>query len=214
MPRGRDTWQRAAPQGSGASVAGADRGGDGGDSSDGDDDGESLTDEDTVRWVVLGIVAVVALIVIGAVASSMGRRRQQEQSRHAGERRVAQERIGRVVGGADWVHDQVALEVLGTTADPQRLRMNWDDARRRIHDLSSEATTLAVNSDPDTELALRNLSRTLGALAGAIDTNVQLRVSAAPDDAAAQEALRASNLAVESRRTDLQAAIAPLRQRR
>ena len=83
---------------------------------------------------------------------------------------------------------------------------------RRIYDLGSEATALAVNSDPATESALRDLGRTLGSLVGAIDTNVGLRVSADPTDASAREALTASNHAVQARRAELAAVLVPLQQ--
>ncbi len=182
---------------------------------DGEDEGDEdnpLTDPDTIRWVIIGIVAIVALLVIGGVASSLGRRNDQVQDRRDQQRLVRHERLSRIVGGGQWVHDQVSLEMLNPSVDAARLQLNWQDSRRRIYDLGSEATALAVNSDPQTSLALRDLSRTLGSLVGAIDTNVGLRSTSDPEDASARNALVASNNAVQARRAELEAALLPLRQ--
>ena len=191
-----------------ADGAGADAADDG---DEADDDG-SGDDSDVIQWVIIGIVAIVALLVIGAVASSLGRRNDQAQDRRDQQRLARHERLSRIVGGGQWVHDQVSLEMLNPSVDPERLQQNWQDMRRRIYDLGSEAAALAVDSDPQTASSLRDLSRTLGSVVGAIDTNVGLRSTSDQNDPGAQNALAASNDAVQARRAELAAVLTSLQQ--
>ena len=98
----------------------------------------------------------------------------------------------------------------GAGLSPERLRVGWEDTRRRMIDLSGQCGALAVGADRATGLDLQRLGQALDGLTGALDTNVALRLRAATDPSTA-EALRASNAAVDARRSDLGTAIAGVR---
>jgi len=167
---------------------------------DGDDSG--------VDWGLIALIAGIAAVVIlliALVAGAAGRR-----SRARG---LLDRRIGHVVGGAEWVHDQASLDLMGATQSPERLRAAWADTRRRINDLGAEATAIAVDAD-DEDLArqLRNLSHALGLLAGSLDTSVGLRVQGG-DGPGTRAAVEESLATVNDRRHELRSAILPLASR-
>ena len=170
---------------------------------------EAEEEEDSdVNWaLILTIVAivVVAALVFGLIAAAARRR---SQAKGALDRRIAH-----LVGGAEWIHDQASLDLVGGTYTPERLRGAWEDTRHRMNDLGAEATALAVDAhDMQLQQELRVLSHSLGLLAGALDTSVGLRLQDAPD-ASTYMAASASAEAVNQRRHDLMVAIIPLSHR-
>lgn len=184
-----------------------DGGGDGGDGAD-DGAGDETDDGDSTTWVLAVVVGVGAVVVLALVGSALGRSSSRRRAVHDAER----QQLRHVLGGATWVHDQASIEIIGGGGQsPERLRMGWEDTRRRINDLGSECATLALQSDPPTGAALSQLGQALGALSGALDTNVSLRLRTDLDDPSVGDALRASNEAVEARRRDLAGAITSLR---
>jgi hypothetical protein len=163
---------------------------------------------DNVNWgaiaAVVGILIVIGLII--ALLSSRSRKRSAAQG-------AVNHRISRVVGGGQWVHDQASLDLIGGTQSPDRLRVSWDDTRRRMNDLGAEASAIAVDAH-DQQLAgeLRQFTYALGMLAGALDTNVGLRMSGRTDPGSVS-ATDESYATVNERRHDLHAALAPLARR-
>jgi hypothetical protein len=161
-----------------------------------------------VDWgLILAIVAIigVAALLFGLIAAAARRRSQAKGS--------LDRRLAHLVGGAEWIHDQASLDLVGGTYTPDRLRGAWEDTRRRINDLGAEATALAVDAhDQQLQLQLRALSHSLGLLAGALDTSVGLRLQDARDPGTAMAASASADV-VNQRRHDLMAAIIPLSRR-
>lgn len=161
-----------------------------------------------VDWGAVGLVVAILLVVAGIIAliSSASHKRRREQG-------ALQRRIAHVVGGAQWVHDQASLDLVGGTQAPERLRVAWDDTRRRMNDLGAEASAIAVDAhDPHVAGELRGLSHALGLLAGALDTSVGLRLDGGTDPRTAA-ATDESYMTVNERRHELHAAIVPLARR-
>ena len=154
--------------------------------------------------VIVAIIAVAALL-FGLISSATRRRSQAKGS--------LERRLAHLVGGAEWIHDQASLDLVGGTYTPDRLRGAWEDTRRRMNDLGAEATALAVDAhDQQLQQQLRALSHSLGLLAGALDTSVGLRIQDARDPGAAMAASASADV-VNQRRYDLMAAIVPLSRR-
>jgi len=161
-----------------------------------------------VDWaLILTIVAivVVAALLFGLISAATRRRSQAKGSLNR--------RISHLVGGAEWIHDQASLDLVGGTYTPDRLHSAWEDTRRRMNDLGAEATALAVDAhDKQLQQELRVLSHSIGLLAGALDTSVGLRLQDRQDASTAMAA-GASAEAVNQRRHDLMVAIIPLSRR-
>jgi hypothetical protein len=165
-------------------------------------------DSNDTNWALValavGIVIVIGLIV-ALLAGNAGKRSRQQGA--------LQRRIAHVVGGAQWVHDQASLDLIGGTQPPDRLRVAWDDTRRRMNDMGAEATSIAVDAH-DQYIAdeLTALSHALGLLVGALDTSVGLRLDGTGDPRTVA-ATNESFLTVNERRHDLHAALVPLARR-
>jgi hypothetical protein len=161
-----------------------------------------------VDWAAVGLVVAILLVVAGLIAlvSGAAHKRRREQG-------TLHRRIAHVVGGAQWVHDQASLDLVGGTRSPDRLRVAWDDTRRRMNDLGAEASAIAADAhDEHVAGELRALGHALGLLAGALDTSVGLRLDGGTDPRTAA-ATDESYMAVNERRHELHAAIVPLARR-
>lgn len=163
---------------------------------------------DDIDWALVGIIAAIVVVVLAIIwlLIAAGRSRARDE-------RVQTRHIRDIVSRAEWIHDDVSLEVMGAMASPDRLRVTWADARRRINDLASEATSLAAR-DTDQRRAddLRRLSHALGRLAGSLDTHVSLQLQE-PTDPSTQAALAASADTVAQRRNELLTDLSPFRAR-
>jgi hypothetical protein len=165
-------------------------------------------DGSSVNWALLAVLVAIVLVLAAIIA--LVRNRSQAQSR---ERGTLHRRIAHVVGGAQWVHDQASLELIGSTVPPERLRVSWDDTRRRMNDLGAEVSTIAVGAhDKAVSAELRTLGHALGLLEGALDTSVGLRLRGGYD-AGTVAATDESFVAVNERRHELRAALVPLARR-
>lgn len=161
-----------------------------------------------VDWGAVALVVAIILVVAAIIALIAGatRKRAREQG-------TLQRRIAHVVGGAQWVHDQASLDLVGGTQSPDRLRVAWDDARRRMNDLGAETAAIAVHARDDHVAGeLRALGHALGLLAGALDTSVGLRLDGGTDPRTAA-AIDESYMTVNERRRELHAALVPLARR-
>jgi hypothetical protein len=161
-----------------------------------------------VDWALIAIIVagVVAAALLFGLISAAARRRSQAKG-------SLDRRISHLVGGAEWIHDQASLDLVGGTYTPARLRGAWEDTRHRMNDLGAEATALAVDAhDKQLQQELRYLSHALGLLAGALDTSVGLRLQEARDPGTAMAATASAEV-VNQRRHDLMVAIVPLSRR-
>src|SRR5262245_3071047 len=170
--------------------------------------GATTGGNDDINWGAIALVVAILAVIGIIIAMISSRSRKQAAARGA-----VNHRISRVVGGAQWVHDQASLDLIGATQSPDRLRVGWDDVRRRMNDMGAEASSIAVDAH-DQKLAgeLRQLTQALGMLAGALDTNVGLRVSGRTDPGSVA-ATDESYITVNERRHDLHAALVPLARR-
>ena len=145
-----------------------------------------------------------AVLLIALLAAAASRRSRA--------RATLDRRIAHLVGGAEWLHDQASLDLVGAAYTPDRLRAAWDDTRRRINDLGAEAATLAADAhDERLRGELGYLAHSLGLLGGALDTSVGLRLQeGGPGPRGTALAASESVDVVNQRRHELRAAIAPL----
>jgi hypothetical protein len=168
-------------------------------------DGDDGTDATT--WLIVALIVVAIVLAVAALFAALARSRG---ARHAGSQAgydARRSRLDQLVGTSRWVHDQVSLEVLGGAVDAEQLRMRWQDARRRMMDLSSQASAASVEpADPLLQEDLRTLGQAVTNLAGALDTNVSLRTTPAENARDRDQALLQSSDDVARRRTELQMA--------
>ncbi len=163
-------------------------------------------DGSEVDWGLVSLIAAISVAVLLLLWLVLA------QVRKAGrEHALLDRRIAHLVGGSQWLHDQASLELMSGTQSPERLRAAWADTRRRLGDLSAQASEAAVTARGDVAGELRALSIALGGLEGAMDTHVALRLEAlGAEDAGAATAIAESASAVNDRRHALRAAVAPL----
>jgi hypothetical protein len=163
--------------------------------------------DDSNDWLLWVIVAAIAVVAIALVAWLLANRASQRKAVAAAHTRNYQQ----LVGEAIWLHDQASVDLLGAgSRAPDRIRMEWDDVRRRSRELQSQSTTLALSAPPETAPSLQRLGQAVGGLTGALDTYVDLRARDDIDDTV-QTAMRASAEAVDLRRRELEAATEALR---
>ena len=167
-------------------------------SGDPDDGGRDSVDWGLVAVVAAVVVAIAALLVVIGRTLARGGHDREELGRH----------VAHLVAGARWVHDQGSLGVLSRTPSPDRLRAEWGDTRRRVNDLAAEASEVAITAPGDMSIELRHLAGALNQLESAIDQHVDLRLQATGDGDTL--VIDESALAVDERRHELDAAIAPL----
>jgi hypothetical protein len=169
-----------------------------------EDDGDDGSD---FPWAVVIGIAVLGGLVVGLAVAVFGRRSRRAPATAGADRTE----LRNIVGLSEWVHDQASIELMaGTGLSPDRLRSGWADTRMRMVDLSSRCAAVAPGSERATAVDLQRLGQAIDGLTGALDTNVALRLRALSDPAAG-DALRASNAAVDARRSDLGVALAGVR---
>ncbi len=165
-------------------------------------------DGSSIDWGTVAIIAAIVAVLAGVIAVIAGagsKRRRAEASVNS--------RVAQVVGGAEWIHDQASLELIGGTRSPEQLRPAWDDTRRRINDLGAQAAAIAVDAkDEALGQQLHGLTHALGLLGGALDTSVALRLQGG-NDPGTRAAVDESFVAVNDRRHELHRALVPLAQR-
>ncbi len=154
--------------------------GDGG--SDGGASGED-SDDSNLRLILLaglGLVALLALLV--ALSSSRARRRSEVT-------RAAPATPGRdLLGNAQWLHDQLSLELVGLPgADALR---RWQSERPRLDEMAMAAQRHAAGSGGP---AFREVAAGISALGQAIDTSCRVRSQAGVDPEVAAETVSVVN---------------------
>jgi hypothetical protein len=163
----------------------------------------------SIDWGTVAVIAAIAAVIAGLIAlvAGAGARRRRAQA-------TLDSRLADVVGGAEWIHDQASLELIGGTHSPERLRPAWEDTRRRIDDLGARTSALAVDvKDQALSQQLHDVTHALGLLGGALDTSVGLRLQGGSDPGTLA-AIGESYVTVNDRRHDLQRALVPLARRR
>jgi hypothetical protein len=169
------------------------------------DEGDSGS---SIDWGTVAIVAAIVAVVAGLIALIAGTASKRSRATTSLDRELAQ-----VVGGAEWIHDQASLELIGGTHPPERLGPAWEDTRRRINDLGTHATAIAVDAKDETlSQQLYALTHALGLLGGALATSVGLRLQGG-NDPGTRAAVDESFVTVNDRRHELHRALVPLAQR-
>jgi hypothetical protein len=169
---------------------------------DDDDDGTSGT-----TWLIVVLIIVAIGLAVAALIAALSRSRAPGRTPTTVEQDARRTRIAQIVGTSRWVHDQVSLDVLGGATDAEQLRLRWQDARRRMMDLSAQAAATAAEPG---DLMLRQDLQTLGQsvdnLAVALDMNVSLRTRPVTNVEQSNQALLQSSDDVSRRRAELQIA--------
>jgi hypothetical protein len=159
-----------------------------------DAESESLTTEEWIAVILLGILAVVAVIGIGALLTR-GSKNQPDNSR--------QLRLDDVMRTSRSIHDTSVLSIL-QTIDAATLQTNWAVAQQQFLDLEGRIAGLVAEvSDPNTARILQDLGAAVAGLRGALGSNVSLRL----DPSAAGDLVEQSGRTVLERNQQLDAAI-------
>ncbi|HEU0042106.1 MAG TPA: hypothetical protein VFQ15_07140 [Jiangellaceae bacterium] len=165
-----------------------------------DDDGI-----DVGTWLLVTLVVVLAIIVISAVIGGIGRRsggRTKTRAAAPAPPAPATDTAHQLLASAQWVHDQLSLELMA--AAPAQARQRWSVERSRIDNIviGTQAEASRLNS-----ASWLQLGQFLSELASAIETNLQLRMQDPPNLGMIQESANV----ITARRNDIQAAINLLR---
>jgi type II secretory pathway pseudopilin PulG len=148
--------------------------------------------------VVLGALAVAAVLGITGMMSSRSRAKEAERS-------TQRSRVAEVVGGYRWVHDQGSMEVL-RTSDPDQLRRAWQTNNARIVQLEGMTSGMALEAEtPELTSAYDDLGRASAGLRAAIESDVSLRAD--PTAVARDDLVLQSAQTVQQRRLDLNTAL-------
>lgn len=143
----------------------------------GDPDAEEA-DGGLPGWL-LPVLLVGGLAVAVAVAAS--RRRRQDSPAAPDPRR-------QLISTARWIHDQLSLELLALP--PADARQRWVNDRVRFDQLSIDARTSAMTSDPE---LWNRLASIVDSLASSIDTALRVRAAEGADPELARESVAIAN---------------------
>ncbi len=160
---------------------------------------------DVGTWLLVTLVIVLAIIVISAVVRGMGRRSGGTTTTPVAAPvppAPATDNAHQLLASAQWVHDQLSLELMA--AAPAQALQRWGVERTRIDNIviGTQAEASRLNS-----ASWLQLGQFLSELAAAIDTNLQLRMQDPPNLGMVQESANV----ITARRNDIQAAINLLR---
>jgi hypothetical protein len=157
---------------------------------------ESLTTEEWIAVILLGLLAVVAVIGIGALLTR-GHKDQPDNSR--------QLRLDDIMRTSRSIHDSSVLSIL-SIADPVTLQTSWAAAQQQFLDLEGRIAGLVVAvPDPNAARTLQDLGAAVAGLQGALGSNVSLRLD--PSVATAADLVEQSKRTVLERNEQLEAAI-------
>lgn len=152
-------------------------------------------EEDDNNWLLF--VALLAVLVAGvAVVLSLLSRNDQRPA--SGQNRLgadAHREQHNIMGTAQWFHDQLSVQLLGSPPDQALAR--WQYERPRVQSIAAAANQQAISADDPWHL----LANSVLLLSGAIDTLLGLQVQQPRNDDAVQQATEVAN----ARRRQLQA---------
>jgi len=160
---------------------------------------------DVGTWLLITLFIVLAIIIVSAVVTSISRRSSRKATPPAAAPippAPLNDAAHQLVASAQWIHDQLSLELLA--AAPVQAAQRWSVERTRIDNVVIGTQAEASRSNNATWL---QLGQFLSELASAIDTNLQLRVQEPPNMGLVQESANV----ITARRSDIQAAINLLR---
>lgn len=143
------------------------------------DDPDATGADGGVPGWILPVLLVGGLAAMAAIVAS--RRRRQDLSASPDPRR-------QLIGTARWIHDQLSLELLALP--PADARQRWVNDRIRFDQLSIDARTSAMTSDPE---LWNRLASIVDALASSIDTAVRVRAADGADPELARESVAIAN---------------------
>ena len=155
--------------------------------------------------MLITLFIVLAIIIVSAVVTSISRRSSRKTTPPAAAPvppAPLNDAAHQLVASAQWIHDQLSLELLA--AAPVQAAQRWSVERTRIDNVVIGTQAEASRSNNATWL---QLGQFLSELASAIDTNLQLRVQEPPNMGLVQESANV----ITARRSDIQAAINLLR---
>lgn len=143
--------------------------------------------DDGVDWVPIALIAlgVLALILIlGMVLGRGSTRRTAAPAR----RSPAPSQQANLLSTAQWIHDQLTLEL--AAADPASAAQRWAHERSRLDDVAIGAQQQWQQGGGE---AWQTLAQTMSSLGAAVDTNVTLRAQTPPDPTLIAESTQVVN---------------------
>jgi len=159
---------------------------------------ESLTTEEWVLVVLIGLLVLAAVAGIAALLS----RRPKGRSSDTASRQMLLDDITRSCRS---VHDSSVFSVL-EASDPVALQSGWVAAQRQLVDLEGRISNLAAGlSDPADLRVIQELGASVAGVREALQTNVGLRLESPASGQA--DLIEASNQTVLYRNEELESAL-------
>lgn len=152
-------------------------------------------EDDGTDWmpiILIGFGIVLLIAVIAALASRSSRKPASPAS--PGHQQPASTAQINLLTTAQWIHDQLSLELLG--AEPVAAQQRWLTERSRVDDVVIGCQQQFASHHGS---GWQQLGQQLATLAAAIDTNVHLRVQPGADASLVSE----SNAVVNRQRATL-----------
>jgi hypothetical protein len=141
--------------------------------------------DDDTPW--LAIIAI-AVVVAGLIGFLVSRAAPSRSSSSAGAAPVGNSARTDVLGAAQWVNDQLALEVLAAT--PEQATQRWAVERSRVDSIAIRANQQAHGADASSWVLLGQI---LAAVGSSLDNAVTLRGQPEPNPALIQQAVDVVN---------------------
>ncbi len=152
-------------------------------------------EDDDSNWLLFIVLLSILVAGVAVVLSFLGRNDRRPATAPSPVGTDAHREQHNVMGTAQWFHDQLSVQLLGSPPDQALAR--WQYERSRVQSIATAANQQAISADDPWHL----LANSVLLLSGAIDTLLGLQVQQPPNDEAVQEAQAVAN----ARRRQLQA---------
>lgn len=163
-------------------------------------DGPVQPTDNGIDWLPILVVIGGLLIVVAVVAMLMGRK-PRPASPAAPPTQKPPTAQTNLLSTAQWIHDQLSLELLA--AGPGAAQQRWSTERARLDNVVIASQQQWADGHGT---GWQQLGQVLSSLGSAIDTNIQLRAQATPDPSLVAE----SNDVVNRHRGSLQQVLTAL----
>jgi hypothetical protein len=143
--------------------------------------------EDDNNWLLFIVLLAVLVAGVAVVLSLLGRNDRRPASASSPVSSDSHREQHNIMGTAQWFHDQLAVQLLGSPPDQALAR--WQYERSRVQSIAAAANQQAMSADDPWHL----LANSILLLSGSIDTLLGLQVQQPRNDEAVQEAQSVAN---------------------
>lgn len=152
-------------------------------------------DDEGIDLLPIVLTALGVILLIGVVSALASRRPKSAPARSTSTPPSAPSVQSKLLSTAQWIHDQLTLELLAAT--PVAAQQRWLTERTRLDDVVIGAQQQWADGHGT---GWQQLAQSLSTLATAVDTNIALRVQPTSD----ATLIRESNDVVNNQRRSLQ----------